>query len=60
MTFYFQKTRIGLLSGNVYGKVLLERVHKIPQLTAMGGRSFVPSEEELVEEAGGGRGKGDW
>lgn len=29
-------------------------------LTAMGGRSFVPSEEELAEEAGGGRGKGDW
>ena len=40
--------------------MLLERAHKIPQLTAMGGRSFVPSEEELVEEAGGGRGKGDW
>ena len=29
-------------------------------LTAMGGRSFVPSEEGLVEEAEGGRGKGDW
>lgn len=29
------------------------------QLTAMGGRSSVPS-EELAEGAGGGRGKGDW
>jgi len=32
---------------------------ELNQLTAIGGRSSVPS-EELAEGAGGGRGKGDW